>query len=106
MENACFTNLCELRAFRNALISIRSLPGERNYRWAQMKEYVVTFNLLAEDNKEVQKIGESICSYFLADSMCTIESIRLKHPEPKKNKTVSKNGSDKSWLKTFGYTET
>lgn len=71
-----------------------------------MKEYVVTFNLLAENNEEAKKLGESICTYFLSDSMCTIESIRLKHPEPKSKKSSSKNGANQSWLKTFGYTET
>ena len=71
-----------------------------------MKEYVVTFNLLAENNEEAKKLGESICTYFLADSMCTIESIRLKHPVPKSSKSSNKNSADKSWLKTFGYSET
>ena len=74
-----------------------------------MKEYVVTFNLLAENNEEAKKLGESICTYFLSDSMCTIESIRLKHPEPKSsksNKSDNKHSASNSWLKTFGYTET
>ena len=69
-----------------------------------MKEYVITFNLLAESNEEAKKLGESICSY-LSDSICTIESMRLKHPTPKSNKDTNKDDSNKSWLKTFGYTE-
>ncbi len=66
----------------------------------------MTFNLLAENNEEAKKLGESICTYFLADSMCTIESIRLKHPLPKSTKANNKNRTDKSWLKNFGYSET
>ena len=69
----------------------------------KMKEFVITFNLLAEDNEEAKKLSESICKYFLSDNLCTVDSIRLKYPNPKSNK--SKRDSDKSWLKTFGYSD-
>ena len=46
-----------------------------------MKEYEVTFSVLADDYKHAVKICEPIQKYFLADNMCTLDLIRLKHPD-------------------------
>jgi len=75
-----------------------------------MKEFVVTFNLLAEDYEHAKKLSEPICTYFLKDHMCELESVRMKNPEPVgKNSTgrskANKSKSDKSWLDNFGYTD-
>ena len=70
-----------------------------------MKEYLVTLNLLAENNEEAKKLSESICKYFLSDNMCTIESIRLKQPVLSNKKTSVKEAKEKAWLKKFGYSE-
>ena len=70
-----------------------------------MKEFVVTFNLLAEDYEQAKKISEPICTYFLKDNMCTLESVRMKNPEPSGTRTVGRRKADKSWLNNFGYQE-
>ncbi len=70
-----------------------------------MKEYVVTFNLLAEDYEQAKKLSEPICTYFLKDHMCTLESVRVKNPEPVANRSAGRRKADKSWLNSFGYSE-
>ncbi|MDW3095575.1 MAG: hypothetical protein R8G33_07880 [Gammaproteobacteria bacterium] len=70
-----------------------------------MKEFVVTFNLLAEDYEQAKKISEPISTYFLKDNMCTLESVRMKNPEPSGARTAGRRKSDKSWLNNFGYSE-
>lgn len=70
-----------------------------------MKEYVVTFSLLAEDYEQAKKLSEPICTYFLKDHMCTLESVRAKNPEPVENRSVGRRKADKSWLHSFGYSE-
>lgn len=67
-----------------------------------MKEYVVTFNLLAEDYEQAKKLSEPICTYFLKDYMCTLESVRVKNPESVSKRSVGRRKSDKSWLNGFG----
>ncbi len=70
---------------------------------SEMKEFIVTFNVLADDYEQAVKLSEPICKYFLTDNMCTIESVRLKHPELISNKSKSPKISGKFLLKTFGY---
>ncbi|MFT5451414.1 MAG: hypothetical protein ACI9N9_000898 [Enterobacterales bacterium] len=70
-----------------------------------MKEFEVIFNLLADDYDQAKKLSEPISKYFLADNMCTLESVRLKRPEPESNKVNESKKSDKSWLKTFRYAD-
>ena len=70
-----------------------------------MKEFIVTFNLLAEDYEQAKKLSEPICTYFLKDHMCTLESVRVKNPEPVGNKSVDRRKADRSWLNSFGYSE-
>ena len=70
-----------------------------------MKEYEITFNILANNYEHAQKLGGSICEYFLANEMCTVDSVRLKYPETdtivEERKEAAKVG--RAWLKTFGY---
>jgi len=72
-----------------------------------MKEFIVTFNLLAEDYDQAKKISEPICTYFLKDNMCTLESVRAKNPESARRNSNSsgRRKTDKSWLNSFGYHE-
>lgn len=72
-----------------------------------MKEFIVTFNLLAEDYDQAKKISEPICTYFLKDNMCTLESVRAKNPESARRNANSagRRKTDKSWLNGFGYHE-
>lgn len=70
-----------------------------------MKEYIVTFNLLAEDYEQAKKISEPICTYFLKDNMCTLESVRVKNPETARRETNGRRKSDRTWLNNFGYSE-
>ncbi len=70
-----------------------------------MKEFIVTFNLLAEDYEQAQKLSEPICTYFLKDNMCTLESVRAKNPESVNRKSDGRRKTDKSWLTSFGYNE-
>ncbi len=70
-----------------------------------MKEYVITFNLLAEDYEQAKKLSEPICTYFLKDHMCTLESVRVKNPEPVGKRSTGRRKADKSWLNSFGYSE-
>jgi hypothetical protein len=68
-----------------------------------MKEFIVTFNLLAENYEQAQKLSEPICKYFLKDNMCTLESVRAKNPESSQRKSDGRRKTDKSWLNNFGY---
>lgn len=70
-----------------------------------MKEFIVTFNLLAEDYEQAKKISEPICTYFLKDNMCTLESVRAKNPESARRQSTGRRKTDKSWLTSFGYHE-
>ena len=69
-----------------------------------MKEFIVTFNLLAEDYDQAKKISEPICKYFLKDNMCTLESVHIKNPE-RVERSSGRRKTDKSWLNSFGYLE-
>ena len=70
-----------------------------------MKEYEITFNILAKNYEHAQKLGGSICEYFLANEMCTIDSIRPKYPETDTivEERKEKVKRDRKWLETFGY---
>lgn len=70
-----------------------------------MREFVVTFNLLAEDYEQAKKLSEPICTYFLKDNMCTLESVRAKNPESVRRASNGRRKTDKSWLNSFGYHE-
>ena len=70
-----------------------------------MREFVVTFNLLAEDYEQAKKLSEPICTYFLKDNMCTLESVRAKNPESVRRSSTGRRKTDKSWLNSFGYHE-
>jgi len=70
-----------------------------------MKEFIVTFNLLAEDYEQAKKISEPICTYFLKDNMCTLESVRTKNPETARRSTTGRRKTDKSWLNSFSSSE-
>ena len=70
-----------------------------------MKEFIVTFNLLADDYEQAKKISEPICTYFLKDNMCTLESVRAKHPDTGERNSNGRRKTDKSWLNNFGYHE-
>lgn len=68
-----------------------------------MKEFEVTFNLLAENYEEAKKLSEPICEYFLSDNMCKLDSVRLKNPVKLRSNTRASEKTDKSWLKRLGY---
>jgi len=70
-----------------------------------MKEFIVTFNMLAEDYEQAQKLSEPICTYFLKDNMCTLESVRAKNPESAQRNSDGRRKMDKSWLNGFGYSQ-
>jgi|TARA_B110000238_G_C16139559_1_gene445506 hypothetical protein len=70
-----------------------------------MKEFIVTFNMLAEDYEQAKKLSEPICTYFLKDHMCRLESVRVKNPEPSAIRSTEPRKADKSWLNGFGYSE-
>lgn len=59
--------------------------------------------MLAEDYAQAKKLSEPICTYFLKDHMCTLESVRVKNPEPVEKRSVGRRKADKSWLDGFGY---
>ena len=71
----------------------------------KMKEYEITFNILARDHEHAKKLGNSICEYFLANEMCTIDSVRPKYAD---TDTIVEERKEKAklankWLETFGY---
>lgn len=68
-----------------------------------MKEFVVTFRLLADDYEQAKKISEPISTYFLKDNMCTLESVHAKNPDPARPRNSGRRKSDKSWRNGFGY---
>jgi hypothetical protein len=70
-----------------------------------MKEFIVTFNMLAEDYEQAKKLSEPICTYFLKDHMCRLESVRVKNPEPSATRATERRKADRSWLNGFGYSE-
>lgn len=70
-----------------------------------MKEFIVTFNILADDYEQAQKLSEPICTYFLKDNMCTLESIRTKNPDTSRRRSDGRRKTDKKWLDNFGYSE-
>ena len=83
--------------------SILSVIEKEITLYIAMKEFIVTFNLLANDYEQAQKLSEPICTYFLKDNMCTLESVRAKNPETSQKNTNSRRKTDKSWLDGFGY---
>lgn len=66
-----------------------------------MKEFEVTFNVLADNYEQAVKLSEPICTYFLADSMCTLEAVRQKHPDQSNRITKTQKKPDKGWLKAI-----
>jgi len=67
-----------------------------------MKEFIVTFNLLADDYEQAKRISEPICAYFLKDNMCTLESVRAKNPDSATRASAGRRKTDRSWLSGFG----
>ena len=66
-----------------------------------MKEFEVTFNVLADNYEQAVKISEPICKYFLADSLCTLGTVRLKHPEQISKIAKNQKKQDKGWFKSI-----
>ena len=66
-----------------------------------MKEYVVSLRLLAQSNLEAQRLGESICSSFLSDRMCSVESIKQRRKPAKTLTADNIDDFDEYWLKSF-----